>query len=1038
MRILFLSHYFPPEVNAPANRTHEHCREWAASGHEVHVVTGVPSHPAGLPFPGYRRGWYQHQEIEGIHVHRVWTHLAPNRGVLRRTLNYLSFVPTAVFRAWRLGRFDVIISTSPQFFCVVAGRITAALRGTPWVFELRDLWPESIHAVGALRTSLPLRILERLELYLYARASAVVCVTQSFIANLERRGVDSGKLRYVPNGIAPGFWAAGSRESGRTRLGVTPDQIAVTYTGTIGMAHGLGTVLQAARLLEASLPRVRFFIVGDGAELAQLKARAIESAQSNVAFTGLRPRGEMADILAASDIALVTLKPAETFKAVLPSKMFEAMAASKPIGTGGRRRGQTCARTCGGRTAGAARRRCRAGARDCQARPEPRPARALRNVGLRLCRQGVRSRRVGRSISRHPRGRGARTLEQCDVHEVCPHRQLTSEATLTILRTTMALYGLLFAFALIVSLCVTPPVRALARKAGVLDVPDGKRKLHPRPIPRLGGVAVFISFYVSLWLVGTLLDSRSVHSAFELAAAMFAPSLLILVLGIVDDKYSVGPWLKLAVQSIAGLIVYYQLEIRIDTLAPLLIGNPTMLGLLSLPATLFWIVLITNAFNVVDGMDGLATGVAFIALACMFMVSLQMNQPAIAFAAAPLAGAVLGFLRYNFHPASIFLGDSGSLFLGFQLAVLSIVGSQKSSTAVAVAGPVFVLALPLVETATSALRRWVSGRSIMQPDSAHIHHQLIRLGCTPRRAAGILYLGSGLCGLASLFVIQGGSANIGLIALSFFAVTVFGIQQLGYTEFAEINGALRRFVHQRQIIQNSIICRRLATELANASSMNSAWSTLKSAASRLGFSYVELTLESRTLDLDTVLPRYAERLLPAPGSAQQPETTFAVALPGRLIRGQVVFSRSTVASPLHSELPLLISAVAESLPRVIERSLRTSADPSDATDRPQLSGPATAEAEPQSPGARDARTICCSCGSPRVHRSHSRSSVEQLRKKLTTKRLYECASCGWRGWKVQTIVAPQTVARTFESPPDLRALDVALQNLQARTNDLRI
>jgi glycosyltransferase involved in cell wall biosynthesis len=331
LRILFLSHYFPPEVNAPANRTFEHCREWAAAGQEVHVVTGVPSHPAGIPFPGHKRGWYRHEQIDGVHVHRVWTYLAPNRGVARRTLNYLSFVPTAVFRVWRLGRFDVMISTSPQFFCAVAGRFAAALRRTPWIFELRDLWPESIHAVGALRRSLALRMLERLELSLYARANAVVCVAQGFIANLERRGVDGRKLRYVPNGIEPEFWAAGSRESGRARLGLMPNQIAVIYTGTIGMAHGLGTVLQAARLVETSLPHVRFFIVGDGAELAELKSRAAESRQLNIAFTGQLPRQHIADILAASDVTLVMLKPAETFKSVLPSKMFEAMAAGKPI-----------------------------------------------------------------------------------------------------------------------------------------------------------------------------------------------------------------------------------------------------------------------------------------------------------------------------------------------------------------------------------------------------------------------------------------------------------------------------------------------------------------------------------------------------------------------------------------------------------------------------------------------------------------------------------------------------------------------------------
>jgi UDP-N-acetylmuramyl pentapeptide phosphotransferase/UDP-N-acetylglucosamine-1-phosphate transferase len=530
---------------------------------------------------------------------------------------------------------------------------------------------------------------------------------------------------------------------------------------------------------------------------------------------------------------------------------------------------------------------------------------------------------------------------------------------------------------------------------------------------------------------------------------MFVPSLLILLLGIVDDKWSVSPWVKIAVQLVAGLIVFYQLDIRIDTLAEVFPGqSPSLLGLLSLPATLFWIVLITNAFNVVDGMDGLATGVALIALACMFFVSIEMNQTAIAFAAAPLAGAVLGFLRYNFNPASIFLGDSGSLFLGFQLAVLSIVGSQKSSTAVAVAAPIFVLALPLVETATSAVRRFLSGRSIMQPDSAHIHHQLIRLGCTPRRAAGILYLSSAAFGLASMFLVHTGSRSIGFIAVSFFALTVLAIQRLGYTEFAEINGALKRFVLQRQIIQNGIVCRRLATDLAAAPSIAGAWSILKSAARRLGFSYVELTLHPRTSDAaHTALPRYEERLQPAPGSAHPPETTFAVALTAASASGQVVFSRSVGAAPLHSELPLLISAVAENLPRVIERQLRQAVslrqNPADVLDGSGEQDPSYVRRgpadvpEPVSPPLPDtgfewspARMKCATCGSSRVRRSRSRSIFEQLRKKITARRLFECASCGWRGWALQTVGSsrPSATPVQFEAP-DLRGLDLALQNV---------
>jgi glycosyltransferase involved in cell wall biosynthesis len=330
VRILFFTHYFPPEVNAPANRTHEHCREWVRSGHEVHVITCIPSHPIGKPFPGFRRGWYQYEQMDGIHVHRVWTYLAPNRGVFRRTLNYLSFIPTAAFRGLRLGRFDVAIGTSPQFFCAVATWVYTRLRRTPWVFELRDLWPESIPAVGAMRKSFALRLLERLELRMYRDATAIVCVTQSFIDNLSSRGVDGGKLRFIPNGIVPAFWQCGSRSLGRALIEAADGDIVVSYVGTIGMAHGLRTTLDAAALLQR-FTSLKFVIVGDGAELSQLRAIARDGGLTNVRFTGLLPREQMPSVLAATDIALVTLKPSDVFRTVLPSKMFEAMAARVPI-----------------------------------------------------------------------------------------------------------------------------------------------------------------------------------------------------------------------------------------------------------------------------------------------------------------------------------------------------------------------------------------------------------------------------------------------------------------------------------------------------------------------------------------------------------------------------------------------------------------------------------------------------------------------------------------------------------------------------------
>jgi glycosyltransferase involved in cell wall biosynthesis len=340
MRILFFSHYFPPEVNAPANRTHEHCREWAAAGHEVHVITCTPSHPHGRPFAGYEASSFRrlfrgvprpYERIDGIHVHRVWTWLAPNRGVAWRVLNFLSFVPGALLRARRLGRFDVAVGTSPQFFCAVAAWLYARLRRTPWVFELRDLWPESIPAVGAMRRSRVLALLERLELRMYRDASAVACVTRAFAENLASRGIDRRRLHFVPNGIVPAFWRQGSREEGRAALGAADGEILVGYVGTIGMAHGLRTTLEAAAVLRDTHAHVKFVIVGDGAELPDLRAVAAAQGLTNVRFTGLLPRDRMPSVLAAIDIALVTLRPSDVFRTVLPSKMFEAMAAGRPV-----------------------------------------------------------------------------------------------------------------------------------------------------------------------------------------------------------------------------------------------------------------------------------------------------------------------------------------------------------------------------------------------------------------------------------------------------------------------------------------------------------------------------------------------------------------------------------------------------------------------------------------------------------------------------------------------------------------------------------
>jgi glycosyltransferase involved in cell wall biosynthesis len=331
MRILFFSHYFPPEVNAPANRTFEHCREWVRLGHEVHVVTCVPSHPKGEPFPGYRRAWYTREMIEGIHVHRVWTYLAANRGKIRRAANYLSYVPMAVWRSLRLGSFDVVIATSPQFFCAVAGWLSGGMKGTPWIFELRDLWPDSIAAVGAIRRGFLFRVMERLELHLYRSASGVACVTRSFIESLGARGIAEEKCFFVPNGVEANAWVGGDGGRIRLRHDISQAETVAAYIGTIGMAHGVGTILEAASILAKDHSPIRFLVVGDGAELEAMRAKVLAERLPNVIFTGLVPHADVRDYLAATDVALVMLRNEPLFRTVLPSKMFEAMGAGKPV-----------------------------------------------------------------------------------------------------------------------------------------------------------------------------------------------------------------------------------------------------------------------------------------------------------------------------------------------------------------------------------------------------------------------------------------------------------------------------------------------------------------------------------------------------------------------------------------------------------------------------------------------------------------------------------------------------------------------------------
>ncbi len=347
MRILFLTDNFPPETNAPATRTHEHTRRWARAGHEVTVITGVPNFPSGKVHAGYRNRLWQSEVVDGVRVIRVWTYVTANAGVLRRTLDYLSFMVCGGLAGLFTSRPDVIVATSPQFFTAIAGCALGIVRRRPFVFELRDLWPDSISAVGAIPESVSLRTLRQIEYWLYRRATLIVSVTQSFRQILTRNGIDPQKIVVVPNGVDPDSYTPGPRSAAlEQRLGLQGKFVAA-YVGTIGMAHGLGTILAAAERVRQR-EDIAFVLVGTGAEHERLAADARARDLVNVHFVGAVGKNEVKDYWRLCDVALVLLRDLPLFEHVIPSKIFEAWGCGRPVILGVRGESAGIVRASGG------------------------------------------------------------------------------------------------------------------------------------------------------------------------------------------------------------------------------------------------------------------------------------------------------------------------------------------------------------------------------------------------------------------------------------------------------------------------------------------------------------------------------------------------------------------------------------------------------------------------------------------------------------------------------------------------------------------
>jgi len=412
-----------------------------------------------------------------------------------------------------------------------------------------------------------------------------------------------------------------------------------------------------------------------------------------------------------------------------------------------------------------------------------------------------------------------------------------------------ALTVLVFGF--VASLALTPVVSRLATRQGWLDRPDGRRKLHAAPVPRIGGLSVYASFALAFGiLVFTVPEAVSdgpggTHGYLHLLIACGA----VAVIGLVDDLVGVSPWSKVLVQMLAAAYLYFHgYQIRAVSNP---FGDVLLLGHLALPLTVLWFVGMSNAFNLIDGLDGLAAGVAFFATISLFAAAALNEHWATAFLAAALGGALLGFLRYNFNPASVFLGDCGSLFVGFALAAFAITGSMKTSAAIAVAAPLLTLALPIFDVMVSILRRVIRGSELFEADRDHIHHRLLHLGLTPRRAVVLLYGVAAVLGSLSLATAVGPRQVLWAVGIVVALLTWVGLSRLGYAELGELRRLLlQRLVPDRRAMANNVLLLHLRDDLARTETFAEAWDELIEVVSRLDCRRVEIQLKpdsSRTL-----------------------------------------------------------------------------------------------------------------------------------------------------------------------------------------------
>ena len=401
----------------------------------------------------------------------------------------------------------------------------------------------------------------------------------------------------------------------------------------------------------------------------------------------------------------------------------------------------------------------------------------------------------------------------------------------------------LYLFGLVVAVCsstvLTFVVREFARRAGLVD-PVGERKVHVHPVPRVGGVAIVLAVALAMTAVMTLFGQHVLAENGRGLVTVIGGALAVHIVGLIDDVRPMRARWKFLAQIVIACGVFIA-GVRVSTLSLPFVGLVDLGGIVGMVFTVVWFVGITNAFNLIDGLDGLAAGAALFALSTMFVVASYNGLVGPATVTIILAGATVGFLCFNFHPASIFLGDSGSLFLGFMLAGIGLLGSQKSPTVIAVAIPIVSLGLPVLDTTLAVARRFLRGQPIFTADRAHIHHRLLSLGHSPRRVALLLYSACALLGLGGMLLVND-SAYVAVVLVVIGLGVGLAVQRLRYYEFEELARVLRRGVHQRKNIGRNVRIREASLRVSELTDLDRVFETLEATFEEDEFECAEVRL----------------------------------------------------------------------------------------------------------------------------------------------------------------------------------------------------